>query len=639
VNDDDRIDGALAVDPAGGAPEGGASKALRYVIRALALAFSVFAIVEVNLFAFAPYQERAIFLMFPLALCFLIHPKGSPSLLDYLFAAASLVCCAYIIVEYRDLIVRMGAPTSLDVVMGTVATVIVLEATRRVAGWALPVIAGAFIVYAYFGASLPTYLGGHAGYEFNRIITQSFLTMEGIFGIALSVMFTYVFPFILFGVVLDAVGALGFAIDVAESLFGRFRGGPAKVAVVASGMVGMINGSAVANVVTAGALTIPMMKKSGFPPHVAGAIEAVASTGGQLMPPVMGAAAFMMAEFLGVPYLSVAKGAAIPAFLYYLALFTAIHFYSARHGIGGLSETRRSLSAGMLKLPELYLFTVPVACLLGFMFSGLSATKSVSYALVTAFVASLFFKDSRLTPGRTITVLERSARDAVSLTCASACVGIIIGMTVMTALGSRFTSIIIDLSAGNVYAALVLVMVSSIILGLGLPTTICYVLLATLAAPALVDLGIQPLAAHMFILYFGMMSMVTPPDAMAAYAGAAIAGADMMKTGITASWFSLAGYLLPFMFVLSPAFLMVGTVPEILVAVLRGTAGVMALGVVIAGHLRMPLRPWERAALMVTSVLLIYPSWLADLLGAAALVPVLLRHYNPFGRVQSSSPA
>jgi TRAP transporter 4TM/12TM fusion protein len=380
--------------------------------------------------------------------------------------------------------------------------------------------------------------------------------------------------------------------------------------------------------VTAGALTIPMMKRIGFEPHVAAAIEAVASTGGQLMPPVMGAAAFMMAEFLGIPYLTVAKGALIPAVLYYLALFTAIHFYSVRRGIGGTTSFGQGMHLGLLGRPEFYLFTIPVLCLLWFMLAGFSPTRSVSYALATAFVLSLFVREQRLTPKRLLDVLERAGLGAVSLSCASACVGIVIGMTVMTALGSRFTSIIIELSGGNVYAALVLVMISSIVLGLGLPTTICYVLLATLAAPALIDLGIQPMAAHMFILYFGMMSMVTPPSALAAYAGAAIAGADIMKTGVTASLFSLAGYLLPFMFVLSPAFLMIGTVPEILVAVVRGVAGVMTLGTVVAGHLRKPLRGWERAAMLATAVLLIYPSWLADLAGVALLAPVLLRHYN-----------
>jgi TRAP transporter 4TM/12TM fusion protein len=626
VNDDDLVDGNLAV---ASLDQGASSTLLRHVIRVFALAFAIFAIVEVNLYHFSPFQERALFLMFPLSLCFLIRREGSPSVLDYVFAAASLVCCGYIVVEYNALLVRMGAPTTIDVVMGTIASVVVLEATRRAAGLALPIIAALFMAYAYFGAALPTYLGGHAGYEFNRIITQSFLTMEGIFGIALSVMFTYVFPFILFGTVLEAVGALGFAIDLAESIFGRFRGGPAKVAVVASGMVGMINGSAVANVVTAGALTIPMMKRVGFEPHVAGAIEAVASTGGQLMPPVMGAAAFMMAEFLGVPYLTVAKGAAIPALLYYLALFTAIHFYSVRYNIGGVATPRRSGAASMLVSAEFYLFTIPVACLLWFMLTGLSATKSVSYALIAAFVTSLFVKHQRLTLSRVSTVLEKSAKDAVSLTCAAACVGIIIGMTVMTALGSRFTSIIIDMSAGNIYLALALVMVSSIILGLGLPTTICYVLLATLAGPALVDLGIPPLSAHMFILYFGMMSMVTPPDAMAAYAGAAIAGADMWKTGITASMFSLAGYLLPFMFVLNPAYLMIGTVPEILMALLTGAVGVMALGVLVAGHLRMPLMGWERAALLTGAIILIAPHWYADIAALAVFAPVLLRQYGP----------
>ena len=491
MNDDDRVDRIQIAEPQ--TPPGSAAGRPRRLVRILALAFAVFAIVEVNLFTLPPFQERAIFLMFPLALVFLIQTKRALNPLDYVLAVAAFVCCAYIVFEYQGLIVRMGAPTTLDVGMGAIATVVVLEGTRRAAGLALPVIAALFIVYAYAGASMPTYFGGHAGYEVNRIITQSFLSMEGIFGIALSVMFTYVFPFILFGAVLEAVGALGFAIDFAEGLFGRFRGGPAKVAVGASAMVGMINGSAVANVVTAGALTIPMMKRVGFQPRVAGAIEAVASTGGQLMPPVMGAAAFIMAEFLGVPYLTIAKAAAIPALLYYLALFTAIHFYSVRHNIGGASHARPSLSAGTVTRPEFYLFTLPVVCLLGFMLSGLSATKSVSYALMTAFIASLFVKGRRLTPGRAVAVLERSAKNSVSLTCAAACVGIIIGMTVMTALGSRFTSIIIDVANGNAYAALVLVALSSIILGLGLPTTICYVLLATLAGPALVNLGIPPL--------------------------------------------------------------------------------------------------------------------------------------------------
>ena len=634
MNDDNRVDRIQIVELQ---TPSGATGRLRRLIRILALAFAVFAIVEVNLFSLPPFQERAIFLMFPLALVFLIQTKRALNSLDYAFAAAAFVCCAYIVFEYQGLIVRMGAPTTLDVVMGAVATIVVLEGTRRAAGLALPVIAALFIVYAYAGASMPTYLGGHAGYEVNRIITQSFLGMEGIFGIALSVMFTYVFPFILFGAVLEAVGALGFAIDFAEGLFGHFRGGPAKVAVGASAMVGMINGSAVANVVTAGALTIPMMKRVGFQPHVAGAIEAVASTGGQLMPPVMGAAAFIMAEFLGVPYLTIAKAAAIPALLYYVGLFTAIHFYSVRHNIGGASHARPSLSAGIVTRPEFYLFTLPVVCLLGFMLSGLSATKSVFYALTTAFIASLFVKGRRLTPGRVVAVLERSATNSVSLTCAAACVGIIIGMTVMTALGSRFTSIIIDVANGNVYAALVLVALSSIILGLGLPTTICYVLLATLAGPALVNLGIPSLSAHMFILYFGMMSMVTPPSAMAAYAGAAIAGSEMLKTGMTASLFSLAGYLLPFMFVLNPALLMLGTWPEIVMALFTGAVGVMALGALVAGHIRMPLRSWERVALLASAIVSIYPVWFTIMLGLAVLTPVLVRQYGPAG--VHSSPA
>jgi TRAP transporter 4TM/12TM fusion protein len=619
-------------------------KVTTWAVRALALCFSVYSLVEVNTFRLAPFQERALFLLFPLALCFLMKPVKGPAhgfgrkLADSVLALLGIACCAYIVLEYDDLIRRMGTPTSLDLAVGGIATLLVLESTRRLAGWALPVIALLFVLYAYGGARLPISIGGHAGYEMGRIITQCFLTMEGVFGIALSVMFVYVFPFIVFGVVLGAVGGMDFAIDLAQALFGRYKGGPAKVAVVASGMVGMINGSAVANVVTAGSLTIPMMKRIGFQPHVAAAVEAVASTGGQLMPPVMGAAAFMMAEFLGLPYLTIAKAALIPAMLYYIALFTTIHFYSVRHNIGGLEQSSQGSSLrSILMRKDLYMFVVPVVCLLGFMLSGLSATRSVSYALAATFLTSLLFKERRLTIGRIVSVLERAAYDSVSLCCASACVGIIIGLTLMTALGSRFTSIIVDLSSGSMIAALFLVMVSSVILGLGLPTTVCYVLLATLAGPALIDLGMEPLAAHMFILYFGMMSMVTPPDAMAAYAGAVIAGADMMKSAFTAWVFSLSGYLLPFMFALNPALLMIGPAHEIVLAALTGTLGVMALGAAVAGHVRAPLKLWERTALFAAAGALIHPGFVTDAIGLAFLAIVAVRQYNPFGVLSTAA--
>jgi TRAP transporter 4TM/12TM fusion protein len=609
----------------------------RYAIRALAACFSFYVLFEINTFALPPFQERAIFLLFALALCFL-RPLPQPdgrgrrpfrAVLDSVFAALGIIATAYIVVDYDGLINRMGTPTSLDIVMGALGTVMVLEATRRMIGWSLPTVAMIFVLYAYYGAYLPTYLGGHGGYSVSRILTQSFLTMEGIFGLALTVMFTYVFPFVFFGAVLQSVGALGFAIDLGQAVFGRFRGGPAKVAVVSSGLLGMINGSAVANVVTGGSVTIPMMKRIGFQPHVAGAVEAVASTGGQLIPPVMGAAAFIMAELLGVPYLEIAAAALIPGLLFYVALFTTIHFYSVRHGIGGLSaEGQGAQVLAILKRPQLFLFVLPVGCLVGLMLSGYSPPRAASFALIVTFVSSMFVKGSRLTPSRIIHSLETAAYNSTSLSCASASVGIIIGVTVMTALGSRFASIIIELSAGNIYAALVLVMFSSVILGLGLPTTICYLLLATLAAPALVNLGILPIAAHMFILYFGMMSMVTPPTALAAYAGAAIAGADVMKTGFTAWKFSLSGYILPFMFVLNPAFLMIGTATEILLAATTGVIGVMALAAGVIGHARSGLANWERTAVFVGAFVLIHPGWITDLLGLALVLPIVARQYG-----------
>lgn len=602
--------------------------------RVLAALFAIFAISEVNFPQLPPFQQRAIFLAFPLALAFLTPPRRAwPTgrvgrTLDYAFATLSAITCGYIVYAYSGLIQRMGSPTRADLVVGAVGVVLVVLATVRLVGWSLPIIAIVFFVYAYAGAALPTVLGGHNGYSLRRILTQSYLTMEGVFGIPLEVMFRYVFPFVLFGIVLEAIGGLGFAIDLAEALLGRFRGGPSKVAVVSSALFGMVNGSAVANVVTAGSFTIPMMKKTGVQPHVAGAVEAVASTGGQLMPPVMGAAAFMMAEFLGVPYLEIVVAALIPAVLYYLALFTTIHFYSVRHQIGGTSvENQLALVLAVLRRKELYLFTIPVACLILGLAWGYTPTRSVSVAMLGGVAVSLFAPEHRLGGRRILGVLEKAGRDSVSLSAAVACVGIVIGLILMTALGSRFTPMILELSSGHQLIALVLVMFSSVVLGMGLPTMVCYVLLATLAAPALIGMGVLPLAAHMFILYFGMMSMVTPPSALAAYAGAMIAGSDIMKTGFTAWMFSLSGYLLPFMFAQDPALLMVGRPSDIILAAASGALGVMALGAAVAGQLRHRLRQWERGALLAAAVVLVHFGVMTDLIGLGVAGLVVGRQY------------
>jgi TRAP transporter 4TM/12TM fusion protein len=628
-------------DPRAELPEWPApAVSIGFLVRILAIGFAAFAILEVNLLRLQPFQQRAVFLALPLALAFLIPKRGTTSpralpwqVIDYVLAALSIISCGYIVVNLDGLMQRMGTPTTMDLVMGSIGTILVVVATQRLVGWALPIITTTFIVYAFAGDALPTALGGHNGYSFGRIITQSFLSIEGVFGIPLAVMFNYVFPFVLFGIVLEAVGGLGFAIDLAQALLGRFRGGPSKVAVVSSAVFGMVNGSAVANVVTAGSFTIPMMKKTGVQPHVAAAVEAVASTGGQLMPPVMGAAAFVMAEYLGIPYLQIVVAALIPALLFYLALFATIHFYAVRHNIGGISmEARGALVFSLLRRRELFLFTVPVACLIWFLFSGYSPTRSASYAIAGAFLISLFVKQYRLTPKRILQVLEKAGRDAITLCCAVGCVGIVIGLVLMTALATRFAPMIIDLSGGNRYLALVLVMVSSIVLGMGLPTIICYVLLANLVAGALVDMDFLPLAAHMFILYFGMMSMVTPPSALAAYAGATIAGADIMKTAFTAWMFSLSGYLLPFMFALNPALLMQGPATTIVMAAATGAIGMIALGGAVAGHIRIGVGTLERIALFMAAALLIHVGLITDVMGLALLTPSIFKHYNPLDR-------
>ena len=604
----------------------------------LGILLCAFTLVEVNYPLLAPQSRLAFFALVGLALCFLnvpVHPslKGHPlaRVGDVLLALLAAACCGYIVVQTDPLFEawwidgaalgnRAGFETALDTAVGLVGLLLVIEASRRTLGLALPLLAGAFIVYALIGASLPDWLFPHRGYTVERIVAQTFLHSQGVFGVALNVMFTYVFLFVIFGAFLEATGATRFIVDFAQRVFGRSSGGPAKVAVLSSGLMGSLSGSAVANTATTGTFTIPMMRSAGFRPVTAAGVQAAASSGGALMPPVMGAGAYMMLEIVEPPvtYLEIIRAALIPAILYYLSLLLIVHFHARRMSIategaetaaeagdgGAGSETSRA--AGIV-------FATALGSLILFLILGYTAFRAVTLSLVAIVVTSSFSAVTRLDVRRTLNGLATAARGVVPLVAAAACVGIIIGIVTLTGIGTRLPATIIPLAEQSLFLALVLIMISSIILGMGLPSAVCYLLMATLIGPVLGNLGVIPLAAHLFIFYFGMMSMVTPPVALAAYAASSIADTRIMPTAVAAFRYALVGFTLPYMFIYRPELLLLNAAGEpagwlqVLLPVGIATLGVTCFAAGIAGQLRNPLGLGLRLAIFAAAALLLAP--------------------------------
>ena len=603
----------------------------------LGVLLCAFTLLEVNYPLLAPQSRLAFFALVGLAICFLnipVHPrlKDDPRARagDLVLAVLAACCCGYIVVQTdpifdawwidgQTLGNRAGFETALDTTIGLLGLLLVIEAARRALGLALPLLAGTFILYALFGAAFPDWLFPHRGYSIPRVVAQTFLHSQGIFGVALNVMFTYVFLFVIFGAFLEATGATRFIVDFAQRVFGRSSGGPAKVAVLSSGLMGSLSGSAVANTATTGTFTIPMMRSAGFQPVTAAGVQAAASSGGALMPPVMGAGAYMMLEIVDPPvtYLEIIRAALIPAILYYLSLLLIVHFHARRMSIaagGGApaepaaaaSETGSTRAAGIV-------FFTALGSLILFLILGYTAFRAVTLSLVAIVLVSSLNPATRLDPRRTLTGLVNAARGVVPLVAAAACVGIIIGIVTLTGVGTRLPATIIPLAEQSLFLALVLIMVSSIILGMGLPSAVCYLLMATLIGPVLGNLGVIPLAAHLFIFYFGMMSMVTPPVALAAYAASSIAGTRIMPTGIAAFRFALVGFTLPYMFIYRPELLMLTATGEpagwldMLLPVAIATLGVTCFAAGIAGQFRHPLSLGLRLAVFAAAGLLLAP--------------------------------
>lgn len=600
---------------------------LSTIIRVIAVAMSLFHLYTAEFGVLEAMQQRSLHLVFALVLIFLVAcTRGNPSrfkaFFNILLVGLTLLSGGYIFIKHAFFLGTItGGADMFELFLGAIMIILVLEATRQSSGMALPIISMVFLVYGYIGPYLPDAIS-HRGFSLERIINQLYLFHEGIFGTPLGVSSTYVILFIIFSAFLEVSQTGQFFIDVAQGLFGVVRGGPAKVAVVASGLFGTISGSAVANVMVDGWLTIPLMRKVGFRPHVAAAIEAVASTGGQLMPPVMGAAAFLIAEILGISYLEVCIAAALPAVLYYAALFVMVDLEAAKTGLRGLSKSElpsvtKTLQTGW------YLLISPIALIYFLAVVNWSPLKSAFWSIVVAVAASALRKATRMGWGKIIEGLSKGAMNILQVAATCACAGIIIGIFTMTGLGSKLSSILIYLSGGSLALLLVLTMIASLILGMGLPTLPCYLILAILVAPALVEMGVMPIAAHLFIFYFGIISAITPPVALAAYAAAGVGETDPMKTGYAAWRIGLSAFLLPFMFVYGPLLLMKGSVLRIILATISGLFGVTALAASVQGYLFRKTNILERIACFAAALLLIDPGLVTDVMGYVIVIVVI----------------
>lgn len=610
----------------------GAKRNLRGALAGLfvviAVAFSLFHLYTAGFGTLAAMFQRGIHLTFGLVLIFLYYPagRGAPRdrvpWYDWLLVIMSAQVLAYLLYFDEALARRAGSEITLDLVVAGAGIILVLEATRRAVGWPLCIIALAFIAYAFLGPYMPGPLG-HRGYGLSRIIPQLFLTTEGIFGVPLWVSSTFIFLFILFGAFLERTGAGAFFIDLALGLFGAMRGGPAKAAILASGMLGSISGSSVANVVTTGTFTIPLMKRVGFKPHVAGGVEVAGSTNGQLMPPVMGAAAFIMAEFTGIAYLQIAAAALVPSVLSYAAMLMIIHIEAVKTGIEGLPRAELPRIGSLLAARGHLL--VPVALIVVLLIMGYTPMKAAFWAIVTTVGVAMLRAESRLSWRDLLAALEGGARKALPVIAAVAAAGILVGIVQLTGLGLRLSSLIVNVAAGHLMLTLVFTMVASIILGLGLPTTATYIVLATITAPVLERFGVAVLAAHMFVFYFGILADDTPPMSLGGYAAAGIAGSNPVATGLQGFKFDLPAVILPFMFVTAPVMLLVDfTWGEGLIVLATSLLGMLALAAAIQGYLLRATLWYERAVLLGAAILLIYHTTLTDTLGIGLVLAVAL---------------
>jgi TRAP transporter 4TM/12TM fusion protein len=590
------------------------------------LAFSVFQLYTSIFGVLTAQLQRSIHLGFALALIFLLFPARKKNLkvkkvawYDLLLAVLAIAVGAYWPVMIDELVNRVGRLTPTDFYIGIAAILLVLEATRRTVGLPITIIAALFMVYALFGPYMPGFLA-HRGLDLESLVQTMFFTTEGILGTPLGVSSTFIFLFLLFGAFLVKTGVGQYFNDLAVAVAGKSTGGPAKVAIFSSALQGTISGSSVANVVTSGSFTIPMMKKLGYRKEFAGAVEAAASTGGQLMPPIMGAAAFLMVEFIGggITYWEIAKAATIPALLYFSGIWIMTHFEAKRIGLRGLSDEEMPDRKEVLK--KIYLL-LPILIVIILMVSGMSIMRAALWSILSTIVVSAFSKETRIGFKDAIDALVDGARTALGVAAATAAAGIIVGVVTKTGLGLKLANGLLDLSGGYLIPTLMLTMVAAIVLGMGSPTTANYVITSTIAAPAIILLGVPDLSAHLFVFYFGIIADITPPVALAAFAAAGVSGGEPLRTGVNSAKLAIAAFIIPYMFVLSPELLMIDTTwTELIWVVFSAISGMLAIGAGVIGYWLRKLQWWERVLGIVGGIMLIYPEGMSDIIGLGLFV-------------------
>jgi TRAP transporter 4TM/12TM fusion protein len=594
----------------------------------VAALMSLFHVVVLIFWPIDPWYFRSLHITFAALLVFALVPVRTGYSMsripwvDYLLMGSIVVPVIYLFIEFDGWIFRAGVtPTTRDAVFALIFVLGVLEMARRSTGWALPIIAVIFILYGYFGPYLPGLLQ-HKGYSWARIMTFLF-SLDGILSIPIFASAHYIFFFILFGAFLETSGLGRFTVEFARSVAGSRRGGPAKVSIVSSALIGTTSGSSVANVMVDGVFNIPLMKATGFRPAVACAIEAMNSSGGQIVPPVMGAGAFLMAEILGLPYWQVALAAVIPALMYYSAAYWMIDLYAAKMGLVGIPRDQLP-SIRKLLMDKGYLFIPFVVLIYNLMVLQLSPFRSAAWAILVLLILSWFRAETRLGPKKIYDTLAAGGKSSIEIVATCAAAGIILGVIAQTGLGIKAALIIFSYSKGILILALIFTMVIAVILGMGLPTTAAYAISASVLAPGLIKMGVEPLAAHLFIFYFACLSPLTPPMAVAAYAAAAIGKANFWDVGWLSVKFALAGFIVPYMFVYGPAMILKGAAWEIALALVTGLIGTLTLSAAVQDYFLGKLGNPMRAVLLIISVLLLKPGWITDLIGFVLLVGVIL---------------
>ena len=577
---------------------------------------------------------RSWHLGFLLIFAFILYParknrdtvRVRPTVFDMICIGISIVSIGYFLLTYDDFIrERYGVMNFTDVIFGGLGILMLFEAARRVVGNVLTIIAAIFLLYNFYGVYIPGILG-HNGFTLERVINVMFWGGQGIFGVALGTSATFIFVFILFGAFLKNSGFSEFINDLALTIAGRSAGGPAKVSVLASSLMGMMSGSAVGNVVTTGAVTIPMMKKYGFKPRFAGAVEAVASTGGTIAPPVMGAAAFIMAQYLGISYAFVVVAAIVPAVLYYFTLFMAVHFEAKNMGLSGISKENLPQAKKVLK--EKGHLSIPLFVLIGGLATGITPLYAALWAIFATVIASWLRKSTRMGLKKILQSFEEGVKASISVGIACAIVGIVIGTITLTSLGLVVGNNVIALAGDNVLIAAILTMIICIILGMGIPVTAAYIIVAAICVPILINMGIVPIAAHMFAFMYAALSAITPPVALASYAAAGLAGTDSNKVGFEAVRLGSVGFITPFFFLFNPVLLLQGDdLLETIVAIITALIGSLGLAAGLKARLFVRLNILERILMVASGLLLIYPGYIAAVVGIALFGVVTIRQF------------